>query len=178
VELRAVRSSDGCMPAGAPARSGGVSPRAALARQLRARIVGVPGGIASRSRCEASPPVSLIVCASPVHQSSRTPRAPMITSCWGQEVQASAFNAIRRTTPSRSATAAARAGSSAAGSRVRGHHPPSRTSSAVDEGENASRTRGCSAAVPACEMLRRRSRTEMMSRSCLRVHEETGTAVR
>ena len=128
------------------------------------------GGIASRSRCEASSLVNLIVCASPVHQSSRT-FAPPITSWRGQEVQASVFNAIRRTTPSRSATAVARSGSSAAGSRVRGHHPPFMTSSVVDEGQNASRTGGCSAAASACELPCRGSRTKMMSRSCLRVHE-------
>ena len=56
---------------------------------------------------------------------------------------------------SRSATAVARAGNSVAGSRVRGHHPPPTTSSAVDEGENASRTRGCMAATRGCEMSRR-----------------------
>ena len=148
---RPAGAAAGCMEAEASARSGGDNSQAALDRQVRARIAGVSGGIARRSSCEASPPVSLIVCASPVHQSSRTRRPPMIRSWWGQEVQASAFNAIRRTTPSRSATAAARAGSSAAGSRVRGHHPPFTTSSAVDEGENANRTPGCSAAVPRCE---------------------------
>jgi hypothetical protein len=110
------------MVVASPTLVGGVMSRAAVARQARARIVGVSGGIASSTRCEALL-VSLIVCASPVHQSSRTLGPPMITSWWGQEVQASAFNAIRRTTPSRSATAAARAGSSAAGSRVHGHHP-------------------------------------------------------
>jgi hypothetical protein len=133
---------------GAPARSGGDMSRAAVARQVRASNVGVSGGIASKSRCKASPPVSLTVCASPVHQSSRTLGPPMITSWWGQEVQASAFNAIRRTTPSRPATAVARAGSSVAGSRVRGHHPPFTTSSAVDEGESASRTPSCVAVTP------------------------------
>ncbi len=143
------------MPAGAPARSGGDNnSRAALARQVRARIVGVSGGIASRSRWEASPPVMLTVSASPVHQSSRTIGPPLITMWSGQEVQAFAFSAIRRTTPSRSATAVASADSSAAGSRVRGHHAPFTTRSAVDEGENASRTRGCSAAAPAREMPR------------------------
>ena len=136
------------------ARSGGGNSRAALARQVRARIAGVSGGIASRSRCEASPPVILTVSASPVHQSSRTLGSPMIRSSRGQEVQASAFNAIRRTMPSRSATAATRAGNSVAGSRVRGHHAPFTRPSAVDEGENASRRRGCSAAAPAREMPR------------------------
>jgi hypothetical protein len=113
------------------------------------------GGIANSTRCEASPPLSLIVCASPVHPFSRILGPPMITSWWGQEAHASAFNAIRRTTPSRSATAVARAGSSAAGSRVRGHHPPSTTSSAVDEGENASRTPEYVAATPGHGMPRR-----------------------
>jgi hypothetical protein len=144
----------GCMPAGSPARSGGVMSPAALARQARARIVGVSGGIASSTRCEASPPVSLIVCASSVHQSSRTLGLPMITSWWGQEVHASAFNVLRRTTPGRSATAVTRAGNSAVGSRVRGHHAPFTTPSAVEGGENASCTRGCSAAAPAREMPR------------------------
>jgi len=145
----------GRMSGGASAPSGGGVLRAALARQVRARIVGVSGGTASSSRCAPSRPVSLMMCASPVPQSSRTLGPPMITSRRGQEVHASAFNAIRRTTPSRSATAATRAGSSAAGSRVRGHHPPSTNSSAVDEGEIVSRARGCSAATQACEAPRR-----------------------
>jgi len=145
----------GCRPAGSPARSGGVTSPAALARQARARIVGVSGGIASSTRCEALPPVSLIVCASPVHQSSRILGLPMMMSCWGQDVHASAFKVIRRTTPSRSVTAVARAGSSAVGSRVRGHHAPFTSPSAVEEGENASCTRGCSAAASGYGMSRR-----------------------
>jgi hypothetical protein len=95
----------------------------------------------------AAPLVSLIVCASPVHQSSRTLGPPMIRSWWGQDVQASAFTVMRCTTPSRSATAVARAGNSVAGSRVRGHHPPPTTSSAVGDSEKASRTSGCMAAT-------------------------------
>lgn len=153
----------GCLPAVAPVRSGVVISRAALARQVRARIAGVSGGIASRSRCKASSPVSSIVCASPVHQSSRTVGPPTITSSWGQEVHASAFNAMRRTTPSRSATASTRAGNSVIGSRDRGHHPPSKTSSALDGGENASRTRGCAVAAPGHGTSRRRSRAKIMS---------------
>jgi hypothetical protein len=141
----------GCMPAGSPARSGGVMSPAALAR---ARIVGVSGGIASSTRCEASPSVSLIVCASSVHQSSRTLGPPMITSWWGQEIHASAFKVIRRTAPSRSATAVARAGNSAVGSRVRDHHAPFTTLSAVEGARTPVAHGGCSAAAPAREMPR------------------------
>ena len=152
--MPAVRSSGGLHARGVagPIRWGHVSGCPCQTGQGQDR--GGVGGIASSTRCEASPSVSLIVCASSVHQSSRTLGPPMITSWWGQEVHASAFNVIRRTTPSRSATAVARAGNSAVGSRVRGHHAPFTTPSAVEGGENASCTRGCSAAAPAREMPR------------------------
>jgi hypothetical protein len=137
--------------------------RAALARHVKARTVAVSTGIASRSRCDPSLPVNLTVCAPPAHQSSRTLEPPMITSWRGQKFQASAFIAIRRTTPSRLATAAIRAGSSAAGSRVRGHQAPFRTSLDVNDAGNASRTLTGVDAVPGDGMPRLLSRTDMIS---------------
>jgi hypothetical protein len=55
---------------------------AAMARQVRARVVAVSGGITSRSRCEESRPVTLIVCVSQApDQSTGWPRAVI---CWGR----------------------------------------------------------------------------------------------
>jgi hypothetical protein len=134
--------------------------RVAPARHVKARIVAVSKGIASRSRCDPSSPVNLTVCAPPAHQFSRTLEPPMITSWRGQKSQASAFIAIRRTTPSRLATAAIRAGSSAAGSRVRGHQAPFRTSSDVNDAGNANRALTGVDAAPGDGLL---SRTDMIS---------------
>ncbi|PZS22631.1 MAG: hypothetical protein DLM61_25655 [Pseudonocardiales bacterium] len=67
--------------------------------------------------------------------------------------QASAFSAIRATMPNRSVPAAIRAGSSAAGSRVRGHQLPSPTPWAVGDDGNASRESGFVVSAPVSGML-------------------------
>jgi hypothetical protein len=156
------RSARGAGPTERPPVLWDIS-RAALARHVKARIMAVSKGMASRSRCDPAPPVNLTVCAPPAHQSSRTLEPSMITSWRGQKSQASAFNAIRRTTPSRLATAATRAGSSAAGSRVRGHQAPFRTSLDANDVGNASRTLTGVDAAPGAGMPRLLSRTDMMS---------------
>jgi hypothetical protein len=142
----------------------GVGAPAAIARQTCARIVAVSGGIIIRSSREWREPIKLIVCASGApNQSSRTSRPSMVIMIWGRPSHAAAFSVIRHTGSSWSVTAATSVGSSVAGSRLRGHQPPSGTPSAVDERGNTSRGSCCADVMRRAALCGERPRTDIMS---------------
>ncbi len=124
----------------------------------------VSEGIIIRSSRERREPIKLIVCASrSPNQSSRTSRPSMVMMTWGRPSHAAAFSVIRWTWPSRSVTAATSAGSSVAGSRLRGHQPPSSTPSAVDEHGNTSRRSCCADVTRRAALCGEFPRTDVMS---------------
>jgi hypothetical protein len=126
--------------------------------------VAVSEGIITRSSRERREPIKLIVCAPPApHQFSRTSRPSVVMMIWGRRSHAAAVSVIRRTGFNRSVTAAMSVGSSVAGSRLRGHQPPSGTPSAVDERGNTSRGSCCVEVMRRNSLCGERSRTDIMS---------------
>jgi hypothetical protein len=114
----------------------------AIAIAFAAAIAVACGGTTSNTKRSLEPLVTPIVWAFIVRNQPTCTRRPSTTTRRGALSQASRLSATRVTTPSEDSRPAMRSGSSAPGSRERGHHPPSRLPRRVSVGSRRSRPTG------------------------------------